>query len=605
VLKVFAKPENCLFGVVLFLLAASSGPAHGDLDNSRYITIDEVRPGMEAYCLTVYEGTKIEKFDLEVLDAFRNWRPGADAILVRGTDERFIRTGPVAGCSGSPVYINGRLAGALAWSVAFSKDPFYIVTPIEEMFRVAHAVETQAARPPEPAFAFDLSGPIDLADIDARITSALRPKTTAVAGAVPLPCPLVVSGLPAHLLEPLDLAVKPLGLTAVAGLGTTGNYDDRPLTLAPGACLAVPLITGDITMDVVGTATEVIGNKVYAFGHSFLGYGPIDLPMATGRVHTVVSNMIFSYKFASAVQTIGALRADVSTAIYGLIGADARTIPLVIKVDRYNDSQTRTYNCRLADNRLYTPLLLRWAVNGAALMLGSLPPDHTIQYKVTIDLEEASPITFENVSSSLGLAEMITESTAPVAILMNNPYKSVNIESVETQLTIAPKNTMSHIWSVDVSDSQIKPGEKIDITVVVESFLSQKKKYRAALKIPHDLPPGKYDLIVCGGYAYQQFLRKVAPYKFIPQNLPSLIDALKNILAVRRDRLYCILTLPAGGVTLEIAQLPDLPPTKALLLQDPKRALRAEPYQHWNEKSLPTGTVIIDQKALKITVEQP
>jgi hypothetical protein len=606
VLKAFAKPENSLLVAFLFLLAASSGPAHAALDKTRYITVDEVRPGMEAYCLTVYHGAKIEKFNLEVLDAFRNWRPDADAILVKGTDERFIHTGPVAGCSGSPVYIDGRLAGALAWSVAFSKDPFYIVTPIEEMLRVGQDTQNQSPHTSVPAFAFDFSTPIDLAEIDRRITASLQPKNTALTGAVPLPCPLVVSGLPPQLLQPLDTAFRPFGLTAVAGLGTSETYseaDDPPLT--PGACLAVPLVTGDITMDVVGTATEVIGNKVYAFGHSFLGYGPIDLPMATGRVHTIVSNMIFSYKFASAVKTIGALRADESTAIYGLIGDSARTIPLLIKVDRYNDSQTRTYNCRLAYNRLYTPLILRWAVNGAALMLGNLPPDHTIQYKVTIDLEEAPPITFENLSSSMGITEMIAESSVPVAMLMNNPYKTINIESVETEITIVPQNTISHIWSVDLSDAAVKPGETVGISVVVESVLAQKKKYRAAIKIPDDLPPGKYNLIVCGGPAYLQFLRKAAPYRFMPQNLSSLIEALKNILAVRRDRLYCILTLPAGGVTLEIQPLPDLPPTKALILQDPKRALTALPYQHWSEKSLYTGTVIIDRKVLNITVEKP
>jgi hypothetical protein len=619
VFETFAKHKKPFFALFLLLLAASlaqaretSGQSRASnaithlWDPARYITVDEVRPEMEAYCLTVYEGTKIERFGLKVLDVLHNWRPGTDAILVRGTDERFIHTGPVAGCSGSPVYIDGRLAGALAWSVAFSKDPFYIVTPIEEMLPVGQGDRTEPADPAGPALTFDLAGPIDLTQIEQQIAGSPSPNADYPSGALPLPCPLVVSGLPTHVFEQFDAAVRPFGLMAVAGAGSgAGAPRSENVTLAPGAALAVPLITGDITVDAVGTVTEVIGNRVYAFGHSFLGYGAVDLPMAAARVHTIVSNMIFSYKFAGATQTIGALRADEAKAIYGLIGEKARMMPLTIKVDRYNDAETRTYNCRVAYNRLFTPLLLRVAVSGAALMLGNLPPDHLIHYKVNIGIQNAAPITFENVSTSQGLNEVIVESIIPVAMLMNNPYQSVNIESIETQIGITPKNIISHIWSVDLSDSRVEPGEEVEISTVVESFLAQKKKYRAAFTIPHDLTPGKYDLIVCGAYAYQRFLRKAAPYRFTPQNLSTLIEALQNILAIRRDRLYCILSLPAAGVSIEMAQLPDLPATKALILQDPKRALRATPYQHWIEKSLDTGTVIIDAKTLKITVERP
>jgi hypothetical protein len=213
----------------------------------------------------------------------------------------------------------------------------------------------------------------------------------------------------------------------------------------------VRLVSGDIRMDAIGTVTEVVGGKVYGFGHSMLGYGPIDLPMATGRVHTIVSNMLFSYKLASAVEIVGALRADESTAVYGQIGAKARMIPLVIKVDRYNDAQARTYNCQIADNRLLTPVVFRLSLAGAALMLGRLPPDHMIEYKVTIDLEDAEQISFENVSTSRGLDEVIAESSGSVALMMNNPYKSVNIQSIQAEIRIAPYSKVAQIWSADLS----------------------------------------------------------------------------------------------------------------------------------------------------------
>jgi hypothetical protein len=590
----------------LLLLVAFACSAYGTegLDRSKYITVDEIRPGMEAYCLTVYEGTQIEKFDLDVLDVVRDWRAGKDGILVRSADERFVRTGPVAGCSGSPVYIEGRLAGALAWGTYFSKDPFYIVTPIEEMLRVGSEKNAPARHAAELGYSFDFSGPLDFAEIDSQITRPQGPKNRSLTDSVALPCPLIVSGLPARAAEGLDALVKPFGLRVVAGAaGSTTSPESKDIQFEPGACLAVRLVSGDIRMDAIGTVTEVVGQKVYGFGHSMLGYGPIDLPMATGRVHTIVSNMLFSYKLASAVETIGALRADESTAVYGQIGAKARTIPLVIKVNRYNDAQARTYNCRIADNRLLTPAVFRLSLAGAALMLGSLPPDHMIEYKVTIDLEHAESISFENISTSQGLDEVIAESSGSVALMMNNPYKSVNIQSIQAEVRITPSSKVGQIWSVDLSDSTVKAGEEVKIGVVVESFLAEKKKYERSLRIPEGVAPGRYDLIVCGGYGYLQFLAKAAPHRFTPQNLSSLVEAINYILHVRRDELYCLLVLPAGGVTVEGAELPDLPATKTLVLQDPKRTLTARPYKRWVEKSFRTGTVVIDQKTLPIIVE--
>ena len=610
------KRQNFLFFCfcLLLVLGGSFCWAGEQLDKSKYISIDEVRPGMEAYCLTAYKGTEIEKFDLEVLDVVRNIRPGGDAILVQGTDERFIHTGPVAGCSGSPVYIDGRLAGALAFAWFFSKDPLYGVTPIEEMLRVGKGTPGVKQSACEPGFAFDYSAPIDFVEIDKQITTPRFPRRGSLTGATALPCPLIISGLPTEVCEELGALFEPFGLMTVAGIGGGSSLLESQKTgdgspkarLVPGACLVIPLVTGDITIEVIGAVTEVVGDKMYGFGHSFLGYGygPVDLPMATGRVHTVVSNVLRSFKFASAVEIVGALTTTESRAVCGRIGARARMIPLMIRVDRYNDVEKRVYNCRVANNRLLTPRMLRLAMPGAVLRLGSLPPNHMIEYKVSIGVEGAESITFENVSTSLGLNEMIIESVSVVAILMNNPYKSVDIKSVEIEVRIVPRNIVSHIWSVDLSDSRIKAGEEVEIGVVVESFLGGKKKYECSLKVPDELSPGKYDLIVCGGYDYERFLRKAAPYRFIPENLSSLIGAINNILAIKRDKLYCLLVLPSGGVAVEKAELPDLPATKALVLRDAKRVLRVQPYEHWVEKSFRTGTVIIDKKVMQIMVEK-
>ena len=585
------------------------------LDPTQYITIDEIQPGMKAYCLTTYKGTKIEKFNLDVVSVVRNVKPGRDAILVQGTDERFIHTGPVAGCSGSPVYINGRLAGALAFGWTFSKDPLYGVTPIEEMLKVG---KKQTAISAGIKYVFDFSEPINFTEIYSSCIKQDVYYTKKNMQYEPLPCPLITSGLPADVCKQLGTSVEPFGIMAVTSLGsgtkkstvqnlTSGTVEgSKPKTveLVPGACLAVPLVSGDITMTAIGTVTEIVGDKVYGFGHSFLGYGPIDLPMATGQVHTVVSSIARSFKFASALETVGALTADESAAVRGQIGVKAKMIPLAIEVSRYNDTKKRVYNCQVANNQILTPRLVYAAVGGAALYLGDLPIEHTIEYKVVINLENAKSIIFENISTGFGLVEMMKESISSLAILMNNPYEKINIKSIYFDIHIVPKKSVSHIWSVNLSDSKVKVGQVIEAEVVVESVLTNKKKYQYRLKIPDELTPGRYDFIVCGGHGYQEFLKQAVPYRFIPQNMATLLEAMNDILSIKRDELYCLLVLPPSGVAVEKAELPSLPATRTMVLQDAKRTLKLTPYSRWLERKFHTGTTIIDKKTMYIMVEE-
>jgi hypothetical protein len=600
--------------------AESSSSLEGIWDPAKYISLDEIKPGMKAYCLTEYGVAGIEKFGMEVVDVIRNINPSSspgsrDAILVKGTDERFIHTGPVAGCSGSPVYIDGRLAGALAFTWTFSKDPLYGATPIAEMLAVGRGDRggNSDKRAGQRGLVFDFTAPIDFAEIDRQLSifDCRLPNSdfkieNRESRIKHLPSPLITSGLPANVCEQLSTAVEPFGFVVVAGAGGTGADVEasKKTQLVPGACLAVPLVSGDISMSISGTVTEVIGDKVYGFGHFLLGYGQIDLPMATAKVHTVVSNLSSSFKLASVTETVGAITNDEATGTIGKIGVEAKMIPLTIRVDRYNDTQSRLYNCRLANNRLLSPFYLRMALAGAAFQYGDFPPEHMVEYKVDIGIDNAQSVTFENVSSGMGLNELVTECYSAIGLLMNNPYEEADIESIHIDIRIAPRSIISHIWSVDLSDSTVKAGQSVQINAVLESVLAGRKQYQWTVEIPEDLEPGKYELTVCGQRDYEQFLVKSVPHRFIAQSKAGLIEALNNSLQIGRDKLYCLLALPPGGVTIEKAELPDLPATKALLLQDTKRVLRVRPYSHWLERNLKTGLITIDKKVLQITVEK-
>ncbi len=578
------------------------------LDKSKYISIDEIRPGMKAYCRTVYDGTKVEKFDMEVVSVMRDFIPGRDLILIKGTDERLTYTGPVAGCSGSPVYINERLAGALALAVGwpFSKDALYGATPIEEMLAVTDTYGTSSSgnedRDHRPALAFDFSKPLDLAEIDKLLRAEYSSSFNEPAGFAWLPVPLITS-LPGHVTEQLADYIEPFGLMAVAGVSGGGATESiEEIKLAPGASLAVPLSIGDIKITAMGTVTEVIDEKLYGLGHGFLGYGPVDLPLATGYINTVVASNYRSFKLGDAMKIVGALKSDEATGVYGEIGAKAEMIPVRLSIERYND-QRRILNCRLANNIKLTPLLVRMILRGTALMKGSLPPDHLMEYKMAIKIEGQKDITFENLSTAKGLNELLVECVVPVGLLLNNPFQRARIQDIDVDIRIVDKNILARIWSVDLSETHVKAGETVEVSVITESFLAQKKRYTFDFKIPQSVEPGQYNLIIGGASAYEGFLKTAAPYRLIIRNLPSIIEVLNDVLNIRRDKLYSFLALPAAGVTIEDAILPDLPTSKALVLQDTKRTLKLMPYTPWIEKQMDLGTVIIDKEVVRITVE--
>jgi hypothetical protein len=577
-------------------------------DSQRYIKVSEIKPGMPAYCLTDYGENGIEKFELKVLDVvhgIRDLEPGRSSILVMGMDERFKHTGLVAGCSGSPVYIDGRLAGALAWGYTFSKDPLYGVTPIEEMLEVGEVGASGASgRSPgsQMAFAFDLSKPIDLADIDKQLTARKVLASSSPNGPAALPCPLLISGLPGETCQQLTAPLEAMGFMAVASPGGVVSMKEGEDALKPGGTLAIPMVTGDIKMSAVGTVTEMRGDRVYAFGHSLFGGGPTNLPMAGGKVYTVVSNLVSSFKMATCSDIVGAITCDQSGAVVGRIGEKPRMIPLTIHCERFNALEPCSYNCQVAYHQELTAALVRAAISVAGYRGGPFPPNHTVEYNAAIDFDDGRSIHFANTSTNTELGEPGVEMAGALALLMNNPFPVAGIKGLHFDVRVLPKNIVSYLWSVEIANPKLKPGETIQAEVVIESYLKEKRKYQIGIEVPDNLPAGKYNLMFLGCRDYENFLRKSMPYRYLATNYQTLVSSLNDILNVDRTKLYCLLVLPPSGIVLERAELPNLPGTKALILQSDKRAMPIQPYPRWIEKTVETGTVVADKEMVPITI---
>jgi hypothetical protein len=581
-------------------LLAGGQRALAEMDKTRYIGIDEVKPGMEAYCLTVFEGTKVEKFPLEVVSVVRNISPKRDAILVRGTDERFKHVGPVAGCSGSPVFINGRMAGALAFGWSFSKDPLYGVTPIAEMLDVGKGKYRDER---SGAMKLDLSGGLDLDTVwKAAIAPAANRQSSA--GLMELPIPLAVS-LPQCAVDKVAQTLGPMGFVTVAGGGTSGNAAGAKVQLEPGAALAVPLVTGDITLSAVGTVTEVADGKFYAFGHSMLGYGSVELPVGPAYIHTVVASMSSSFKLGDATEVTGTLTRDEQGGVFGVVGKAPSMIDMRVTVERYNDPQSRVYNCKVARNEMLTPALVNAVISGAAGFRGDMPPEHTVKYEATIKAVGQPPLHVVNTSTDADLADVVREVVAPTTILINNPYKKVAIESIDVKVAISRKSTAAAIRTFDVSRTRLKAGETLQASATVQSFRAGSTRYSWNVTVPKGIEPGMYKLSVMGPDTYLKFLLQAAPQKFTTTSFDGVMALINNVLAIRRDRMYSVLLLSAGGVTIERTTMPDLPDGKAVVLADPSRTLRVTPYQHWIEQQIPVDGIPTDSRVVDITVEEP
>ena len=584
----------CLFLIIFALFCSNSRAA--ELDTSKYIPIDEVRSDMEGYCLTVFSGMDVERFPLKVLSVARNQKVGQDMIVVLVTDERFKHAGTIHGCSGSPVFIDGRLAGALAAGWDGSLDALYLVRPIENMLEVG-SVETAQNVASKMALHFDFSEPLDLADIYRQAMEQLQNHSTEQGMLVPLS-----SSLPSQTCETFRQPLRQMGLVPMNAPTALPTVEEAT-AFESGGVLAAVMCGGDISLAATGTVTEIIGDQLYGFGHNFKGEGPTNLPMAAGIVHAVVANRNSSFKFSSPGPILGTLRFDQTVGVRGTIGETPKTIPLTIRVNRDNDPEQRTYNCFLAVDRFYTPMILQMAVNGAAQMQGPLPSEHTVRYETQIRVKGQKPIVFKDVSSGQKTSGLEKTLYSIVSLLLNNPFEEVKIESIDANIDIVSENSLANVWAVDVSQTRIKPGETISAAVTLRSFRSEESTATIEFQIPETISPGNYTLQIMGASDYQRFVSKMMPHRFRAIDIETLSQVFQRVSQLQNNRLYAVMPIAASGIVLRQHELPQLPPTKMLLMQDAKRLLPVEAYKTWSESEIKLDKIVQGGAEIEITVE--
>ena len=357
-------------------------------DPARHMRVSEVRPGMKGYGLSVFKGSKIERFPVEVLSILRNFNPKSDVVLIRCDDPYLEHTGSIAGMSGSPIYLHDesghdRLIGAFAYGWPMAKDPIAGVQPIEYMLALPGARPTSTATT-QPAGSDRSERPSDASKAKndpaqrtvwsmqnvarewrspqgsrhlelaagnhsgGSATLALTGNASGLPRLRPLATPIMVSGCSGQVMQALAGSFDSMGLTLLQSGGSSAPQDAPMIGLEPGSVLAVPLLTGDTDMTAVGTCTEVLGDRVWGFGHPFNNEGSVALPMGAGEVQGVVANLQTSFKLGSISQASGTLTTDGSVGVAGHIGGTPPTIPIAFRIQPADGTPEKTYHFEAA-----------------------------------------------------------------------------------------------------------------------------------------------------------------------------------------------------------------------------------------------------------------
>ncbi|MDX1681570.1 MAG: hypothetical protein R3336_00485 [Phycisphaeraceae bacterium] len=637
-------------GVAAALLMPATVRAEPD-----HLPVDQVKIGMTGYGMTVFHGTKIEPFRVEVVSVMRDFGPRRSVIWVRCPDPRMQKTGPVSGMSGSPIYLwadgeegipghGGRLIGAFAFGYGLAKDCYVGVQPIGHMMETASRVNTDEEAEGEPnaaeAEAADENRPAPppRARFDGVIRRVLETQPEQVGGrsyalmalqerwygeaagaeATTVPSPVDDSrrvasmALPvpiadARLMPWLGPALRQCGLMPVAmgESGVTGNppsnINTDAVRIEPGSVLAVPLAWGDADLAAVGTATEVLDDgRVLAFGHAMYGQGESNWPMATGYVHFIQPSLTTSFKLGGSLALQGTVVRDEQAAIVGRPGQDFTSAPVKVNVTLPGDRQ-HAYNYRVLHHRSLTPMLVSAVIGQSLFAEQGLPPLSTMHVSGQIQFEGDRTLPLQSTIPGGGYGA-IWEVSSAIAALSQNPYQHVKVTGVEIDVTIEDQLKQLSLVNARITDPIVHPGDLATIDVWLQAFEEEPFRRRITLPIPADLPPGEYPLQLVGGDNYHQMRLRSRPHLTQTRNVDDIFELLKLTGTAQGNRLHVILPRPEPELAVGRTEMPDLPSSRQVLIATASSAT-ASAYQRWIESSLDLPMTVQAQTQLTLIVQ--
>lgn len=611
-----------VFFVGLFLLLQFT-PCFALESDTEIMPVSQIKIGMKGYGLTVFKGTKIEKFNVEILGVLKRQNLGGDLILVMMSGGPISQRGAniISGMSGSPVYIQGKLIGAISMGVMFPKEPLAIVTPIQDMME---ALDPRLNQEP-PANLLSVSAletPVQIGGkLFTKIYQAQNTEETLNAGdnilrMVPLSTPIMVSGGSPRSMKYLETIFKKLQIEPVAGPGSSEIGFNAPFI--PGAAVGVQLMRGDIDISGIGTLTYRKGNQILAFGHPMLGIGSVDLPLTTGYIYDVVPNLMSSFKLGAPGRMVGSINQDRPWSIAGNVGKMPHLIPVQCTVKDLGSGRKKTLNVEVIDHPLLTSALILVAANQA--IEETHPKMTNSMAKVTLDLSSASfdSIHRENLFYDPSMIDSAAlQELATVLGMLNQSANHVEkIKKVNLQVEVWDKRQTAMIRRIFLEKDKYEPGETVKVGVILKPYNQEEILRTLEVKIPETAPNGSINLMVSGG-AMSSMVTAVPAATVTTtgqaaaqtqqisigggMDLPEMIQRF-----VERDKnndLVGKLVLSTPGVNIKGAKLLGLPATFSEVFKSPKATgMRFESQEI--KTVCPTDWIISGLQTLSITVQR-
>jgi hypothetical protein len=563
---------------VIFLLflaltasLAAQGPSPGAV---QVFPISQLKPGMTGTGYTVFQGEKVESFPVEIIGRLRNqWGPRQDVILARVGGDKLLAMGVAAGMSGSPVYIDGKLVGAISLRFGpFPNEPLAGITPAElimeinEMDKSREAGATTVKRVPLPS-EFRPASPGSSTSSDAFL--------------VPIEMPLVFAGIRPGVLEPFRSAFEELGVRPVAGGMGSALEDGRSITdpkaleqaLPPGAAVSAMLITGDLAAGASGTVTYNDGHRVLAFGHSFLNFGEVEMPMAKTEVLTVMGSSFQPTKIANTTQVVGALRQDRHSGILGVLGESARMIP--VEVNIRSGKRLDSFHYQVFQNAKYTPLLVTLACFNSLSAINVYGDQGTYRVQGTIQMNGVPDVRLDNLFTNsdtpnappppLGASAWIGDRFTRI---LNSALETPRISAVKVDFEVAPQRRLATVDQVTSDKTEARPGEQVNLKVYLRPWRGERVVKDVQLTIPMTAPRGDLRIVFSDPDLVNRAGALLAnPAR--PFSLNEIISLLNREYG--NGRLYVTVLQASPTGYIEDKVMPQLPASVANVI-DPNRS---------------------------------
>lgn len=566
-----------------YLLAALIAAAPPAAAQTAILPLAEVRPGMVGEGRTAFAGAEVETFGVEIIGVLEGAMPGRSIVLANLSGGPLAHTGVMQGMSGSPVYVDGRLLGAVAYAFPFAKDPICGITPFEEMVRFTEMPLTTGASSgvaPAPALHFSPAGepsfdPAPVPEIGIENDGRQL---------LPIRTPVAASGLgpTAHrilapLFRQLGMELAPGGLAGRMGAGAsqaTGNPQ-----LSPGSPVGATLIGGDMVLMASGTVTHVdeATGEVFAFGHPFTGLGTISIPMQAARVEANIASLSNSFRIASAGSPIGVWQQDRATGIRGRLGARARTIPLRIQVEGSRGGR-RDYNLEIVDHDLFSPAL---AFSGLVAILSQEERPagtQTIRLGARINVAGGRTLSVEDVFGSGGpgvLTNAAALVAAPLALLLGNPVERIPVREIEVEISAseeAQAATLSRAW---LRSSRVRPGDTATLRVALNDFQGSEQVRELEVPIPASAAGSRLTLLVADALSVA-----LSDQRQGVAGTPTRVEQIYRAISRHRRQSRLYVRLVGSGRNAAVVggeYLPSLPPSvRSVVSRDSSGSLARE-----------------------------